>query len=312
MNNIEYQQHFSDKRNPLIALIVAFLFVVAGVTFIGPILGMGGLYLVYGIQMDELSALMNHPQEIENGRQILLLYQVVTSIGSFFSPVLLYFYAFEKKDPFKLLRSKNLEQYTVFASILAVFSFMIVNTVFIEWNSTLHFPEVFQGFEHWARQMEDKLKELTDYLTVFDSTSYFIAALVVVAVIPAIVEEYLFRGLLQNLLYRISRNQHAAIWIAALVFSTIHLQFFGFLPRLLLGAVFGYLYVWSGSLWLSILGHFINNGLSLFILYLYQKGQITFDVDSQEAAPWYAILIFGIIFIFSMLYIYKYYSKQNG
>jgi hypothetical protein len=90
-----------------------------------------------------------------------------------------------------------------------------------------------------------------------------------IAIIPAICEELLFRGVLMPLLGKMTRNIHIAIWITAALFSLIHMQFYGFLPRLLMGAVLGYLVIWSGSLWTAILAHFVNNATAFILFQLY-------------------------------------------
>ena len=129
---------------------------------------------------------------------------------------------------------------------------------------------------------EDLLKEVTEYITQFDSTGQFLLGIIVIAVLPAVGEELLFRGCIQNQLFNITRNTHLAIWITAFFFSAIHVQFLGFVPRMLLGALFGYLYFWSGNLLVPMLAHFFNNGLQIFLLYAYQREGFTYNIDELE------------------------------
>ncbi|MDP4687503.1 MAG: CPBP family intramembrane metalloprotease [Salibacteraceae bacterium] len=91
--------------------------------------------------------------------------------------------------------------------------------------------------------------------------------LLVIAVFPAISEELFFRGFLQNTLLKMGRNHHVAIWVTAFIFSAIHMQFLGFFPRLILGAVLGYSAMYSRSLIVPIIGHFVNNGLAVVLTY---------------------------------------------
>jgi hypothetical protein len=132
-------------------------------------------------------------------------------------------------------------------------------------------------------------------------------ALTVIAIVPAIGEEFLFRGIVQNLLLNVSRNIHLSIWISAFLFSAIHFQFFGFVPRMLLGALFGYLYFWSGNLLYPIAAHFINNGFTLLMIYLFRSDVINFDIESTESVPITTVLIFGVITT-ALLY---YFRKMN-
>ena len=118
-----------------------------------------------------------------------------------------------------------------------------------------------------------------------------LVALVVVAVVPAVGEEVLFRGILQRNLTRWTGNVHAGIWLAAILFSAIHVQFLGFVPRMLLGALFGYLYVWAGNIWIPILAHFVNNGFTILMVYLYQRKVVPVDIESNESVPLAAALV---------------------
>ena len=108
----------------------------------------------------------------------------------------------------------------------------------------------------WAGGLEAQAMVLTKALLAFSGTSEVWAVLFSVAVLPALCEEWLFRGTLQPILVRATGNIHVGIWVSAALFSAIHMQFFGFVPRMLLGAGFGYLVVYSGSLWPAILGSF--------------------------------------------------------
>jgi membrane protease YdiL (CAAX protease family) len=116
--------------------------------------------------------------------------------------------------------------------------------------------------------------------------------------------------MLQSQLQRATKNVHAAIWISAFLFSSLHMQFFGFVPRLFLGALFGYLYSWSGNLIVPVLAHFINNAFSMIMLYLHQLGKIDIDVESTKAVPWPAV-ISGTILTFALLVYLKILFERN-
>jgi uncharacterized protein len=135
--------------------------------------------------------------------------------------------------------------------------------------------------------------------------------MIVIGVLPAIGEEIVFRGIIQNQLFRATHNKHVAIWIAAILFSAIHFQFFGFVPRMLLGALFGYLYYWSGNLWMSVIAHFANNGFSVLAMYFYQKGAIGFDVEDTESVPAHFVIFSALLTAGLLFYFYKYYQNRN-
>jgi len=128
--------------------------------------------------------------------------------------------------------------------------------------------------------------------------------MLIVAVVPAVGEELLFRGVLQKIMIAWTKNPHFGVWITAFLFSALHLQFFGFFPRMLLGALFGYLFLWSKSLWLPILGHFINNGTVVLASYFYpemvNKADIALFGEGKESLAMYFfsfVLSVGLLFL---------------
>jgi len=176
------------------------------------------------------------------------------------------------------------------------FSMMVVLTVVIEWNMNIVLPG--ESFQAWAKAKEHELKLITEHIIDFKSIGQFVLAFVVIAVFAAVGEELLFRGLLQNLLARLSGNIHVAIWVSAILFSAIHLQFFGFFPRMLIGALFGYLYHWSGRLSVAMFAHFFHNGLSLIAAYIagLKLESLPIAADQMDqSAPWQLILVFAVI-----------------
>ena len=150
------------------------------------------------------------------------------------------------------------------------------------------------------------------YVLKFNHFGEFVLAFIVIAVFAGLGEELVFRGMIQNMLQKSFGNIHAAIWVAAALFSLIHMQFFGFLPRMLLGALFGYLYYWSGNLWIPVFAHMTNNGFMLIMIYLNSIGLIDFDLENSDSAPWLSVLIFAIITFGLMFFFRKYFIKYNS
>jgi membrane protease YdiL (CAAX protease family) len=217
----------------------------------------------------------------------------------------------ERINPIDWVRSKVTTGVILLVTGFIVLAFMAPNSVFIEWNSSFVFPEFLKEFGAWARERETLAEELTRFFTTFNSTGDFLLGAFVIAVLPALGEELVFRGMLQPELFRATANHHAAIWITAIIFSAFHMQFFGFIPRMLLGGLFGYLYVWSGNLLIPMFAHFVNNGFSVLMMYLYQKGTVTIDMDSPEAAPWPIVIGFTTVLIALLYYFKKYHQTQN-
>ncbi len=146
-------------------------------------------------------------------------------------------------------------------------------------NQHLKLPEAFSGIETWMKQSEENAKVLTDAFTKGTSVGVLVLNLIVIALMAAVSEELFFRGLLQKVLIDCTRSKHISIWICAVVFSAFHMQFFGFLPRMLMGAYLGYLFLWSGSLWPGIFAHFVNNGMAVLLVWLVNRGEISDNAD---------------------------------
>jgi membrane protease YdiL (CAAX protease family) len=216
-----------------------------------------------------------------------------------------------KKNVLSWITEKAPPMLMIAVTALIVLSFMAFNSIFIEWNANFTFPDFLKEFGDWALEHERKGEELTKFFTTFNSTGDFLIGVFVIAFLPAIGEELVFRGMLQPEVFRATGNQHLAIWISAIIFSAFHVQFFGFVPRMLLGALFGYLYVWSGHFLIPVVAHFVNNGFSVLMMYLFQKGVITMDMETPEAVPLPFIAILTVLFAGLMVYFKKYYSTHN-
>lgn len=166
------------------------------------------------------------------------------------------------------------------AKAILVSGIMLSLLPFINWigylNSQMAFPEALSGFEAYIKEAETSAGKLTERLLSGNSISDLLSSLVVIAIVAAIAEEFFFRGVLQQILVKSTKNIHLAIWISAIVFSAIHFQFYGFLPRMLLGTVMGYIFVWTGSIWMAVLAHFVNNACAVISHYLY-AGTPTYD-----------------------------------
>ncbi len=120
----------------------------------------------------------------------------------------------------------------------------------------------------WMMDMENSTGNILEAIISKENFYEIIANVMLIAVIPSIGEELMFRGLIQQQIGRILNNEHLTVWIAAAFFSAIHMQFQGFFARMVLGALLGYLFVWSRSLWIPMIVHFLNNGLQVLMVYV--------------------------------------------
>lgn len=175
----------------------------------------------------------------------------------------------------------------------------------IQWNQSIVLPAGYEEVEAWMRSSEDNMARLTKLLLHFETPMDFMTAIAVIAGMAAIGEELFFRGVLQNLFERYLGNVHVAVWLSAAIFSFIHFQFYGFLPRMLLGAFFGYLYIWFRNIWLPILAHFFNNAWTLALSYLHQEKLIDLDPEQVgEMIPWWsaAVSLLFLIYYIRLMY----------
>ena len=199
--------------------------------------------------------------------------------------------------------------------LLSTFFFMILNSGVIEWNKSINFPEFMNSFENWAFNKEKELEKITIFLISFENNWEFLFGILSIALIPGICEEYLFRGVLQKNFYLISKNIHTAVWLSAFFFSALHLQFYGFFPRMLLGVLFGYIYYWSGSIVYPMIAHIFNNFFSLTVFYFSQKGLLNenfeVSVNSSPKIPMVLIIISAVLFIGFMYLLRKYFLDNE-
>jgi uncharacterized protein len=289
----------NEKPAWLVLLLVS-ISALAGL-LMGTAIGTALATLFYTGDGDLLQAMANPSND--QLRIPLLIVQGVTSLCGFLIAPYFVWKALTKKT-IGFFQSAKLNPNSILLSLLIVVAFAIADSAIIEWNQNISFPSFLKSFEEWARAKENELADLTKMLTNFKTVEEFALAFLVVAVFAGISEEFLFRGVIQHELLRGTKNIHVAIWISAIVFSAIHAQFFGFVPRVLLGALFGYLYYWSGNLLVPIFAHLFNNGFSLTMIYLFQLKIITTDIDKPEVAPW-PVVVACFLFTAMLLYFFK-------
>ena len=163
--------------------------------------------------------------------------------------------------------------------LVLVFPLIDVTTYF---NEKMRLPEFMAPLENWMRTTEDLAAGLTEKMLSEKGALPFFINILIIGVMAGVTEELLFRGALLTILREKIKNPHVAIWIVASIFSAIHLQFYGFIPRLLLGAVFGYMLYWSHSIWVPVIAHFLNNTI---ILIANKAGFFSDITDSSTFIP---------------------------
>lgn len=294
------KQPILESLTPFTRLLFSVLLLIAcfSATFLAGMLLAGPLF---GVGISDVMSLMTD-FENESTLRLLKYFQVVQSFGLFIFPPLLagYFFSRNSWTYLRLNRASRLPVY------LLTFALMFVSLPFINWmidlNQSLSLPGFLAGIEAWMKTAEEQAERLTAAFLEMPTIGSFLFNLFMIALLPAIGEELLFRGLVQRLLREWLGNVHAAIFIAAFLFSALHMQFYGFLPRMMLGVVFGYLFYWSGSLWVPVFAHFINNGSAVIAAWLWQAGILKSDYEDFGATDNAYLIVLSVLVTAGLLY----------
>ena len=201
--------------------------------------------------------------------------QGISSIFMFVVPPIVYYFITRKEHQMQALGIRKLTPpwWLILIGVVLMFVSIPVSTSLTTWNESMSFGGVFAKLEDYLKVLEETAQAATEKMLNVDTIDGLLFNLVVIALIPAIGEELTFRGVLQQSLTR-RMNPHIAILFSAAIFSFIHFQFYGFLPRMFLGILMGYMFYITNSLWTSMLMHFVNNGAAVVLYYLSNKGVI--------------------------------------
>lgn len=201
----------------------------------------------------------------------LLWIQAFQSALTFIVGGWLYVYLISKQ-PVRYLNLHHSGSFWLYA--LATVGMMVLSplvSVTALWNDGIQLPESLQIIEQHLRSLEDAANDVTLQMMQGEGLGSTIVALVVMALLPAIGEEFLFRGGMQKGIENKTGNAHLAVWVTAFVFSFIHFQFYGFIPRFILGVVLGYFYLYGKSIWVSVWAHFVNNASAVLAYRLFYQ-----------------------------------------
>jgi len=237
---------------------------------------------------------------------LLRALQIGSSVGLFIAAPIVFSYVLETKPKKYLYFDTPLKPILFLITLALVLCALPLLEFTAVINQNLNLPAALQDLEVWMKNSEEQAALLTKKLLQMNNLGDLTINLIMIAVIPAIGEELFFRGGLQNILGQWFKNHHAAIWVTAIIFSSIHMQFYGFLPRMLLGVLFGYLLVYSKNMWLPILGHFINNGTAVVMAYVFQKqGKSLDSLDETNSFNNTGYLISAVLAIVLLYFFFK-------
>ncbi len=253
----------SDGKKLLVMFLLA-LFSALLFSFLGSALIVG----IYGVDGLNLLSTMAISAESIGALKIM---QIMQSIGMFVFPGFLLAYIFSL-EPWKYI---GFRKFNLKSLILVIFT-MAVALPGINFLGSLN-EQI--PLAQWMVDMELKAEELTKAFLTTNSVAVLLLNLFMIAVLPAIGEELIFRGIIQKHFANITKSQIWGIIISALIFSAFHMQFKGFIPRFALGVMFGFMYSWSGSIWLPIIAHFINNSIATIGFMMLGTGALDSKVE---------------------------------
>lgn len=300
-------------RHPFMSFLQLLLLVLGGTLLFTCLAFLIGI-LIYG--MDGIQQFQNSVSgsTTTEGLGFLKLVQIASTIGTFIVPALI-FAGFRGNIAEYLRLDKRVSLILILVSVGLIFS----SSYLIEWtiglNKQMHLPEFLKGVETWMQNQEEQLAQLTRELLIMNNVSDLMINLLMIAILPALGEELIFRGCFQRIFTRWTRNYHWGIWLAAILFSAFHMQFYGFIPRMLFGALFGYMLVWGESMWLPVIAHLVNNGGAVITAYYLQlKGQSLDNFEEGQPSTWPVYLLSTIVTIALLSYMYykRADSAKNG
>ncbi len=264
---------FENISNGGKLLLLLGVVVVFALTFslLGLLIGKWYLH----VDLVQLATLISQPEG--KALKFALFFQLLSQIGIFIIPAFI-FGLFVAPSPWHYLKmDRKAAGISLGIITLAIYAILPFVNYLTDLNHGLHLtPPV---LDNWIRAKEAQAQTMTEAFLKTDTTGGLIINLIIMAVVPAIGEEMLFRGVLQRLFVAITRNVHVGIFITAFLFSAFHMQFLGFLPRFALGIMLGYAFVMTNSLWAAIWLHFVNNASSVIVYYLHYIGYLKISME---------------------------------
>jgi len=293
---------FGENKSPLQILILLF-----SVCFLGGFLGNIIIFLLLNIQHLQINSLLNKLNEnssLEDKKRLVNIL-AINHLTTFLLPALILLsmlYAHTWTRVVKLTTPKNIVL-LILGLLWLLFSYPLIEWLYSV-NKAIPMPD-------WMIGMEESTNQLVVNLLSSQDIGLLFLNIIVMAVLPALGEELVFRGIVQPNFIKLFKNYHIAIWITALIFSAIHMQFQGFIPRFVLGAMLGYLSFWTNNLWYPIIAHFVNNSIQVLVIYYVKKNRIDIDLNNNLEFPTNILIISVFLFLGLGWYFYNNFSRNT-
>ncbi|MEN8928032.1 MAG: type II CAAX endopeptidase family protein [Flavobacteriales bacterium] len=275
---------FTKGKYGLQLIILLFIMLVSGLIF--QLLGVLVLNTAFGFDFSDLSAPNSSEliMENENGFWIFFVLMALNSLGMFvLSSILFSKLSSPTPSEYLALNKKPEIPFLVLLPFFALSGLLVVGFLG-DLNMKLNLPEVFHT-------MENEANALIEFIISYSGSGYFLATILLMAVLPALGEELFFRGVLQKIFIKWSKKNWIGIVITAIIFSAIHMQFLTFLPRFFMGIMLGYLFIWSRNLWIPILAHFLHNLISILVA----AQQENSSTENPESINIWLVMLSGLV-----------------
>jgi len=220
----------------------------------------------------------------------LQITQVCSQVIGLLLPPILYVMLVEEK-PFNYLGCNELPKWSLLG-IVTMFTILPFNGWVAEWNENIVFPESMAALETKLKSLHEMYESTSEMLM---NGSNLVIGIIIFGLLAAVSEEFLFRGVIQKALVKLFKNAHIGIIVTALVFSAFHSDFYGFFPRFILGLMLGYIFWMSGSIWASIIMHFVNNSTIVMLYFLNKKEIISIDAESFGSTDSVFLIILSLV-----------------
>ncbi len=299
------------QKNSLFRDLALLILLVLSGMFVGTLLASVLIRPFIGIDvLSNLDLLDVNSSSIESSR-VFKFYQFFQVIFSFILPAQLFSRIRSGQSSLNYLGLIPVNKMHLFLGFLLVLFSSPLVAFLSELNTSIRFPESMQSIESSFKLMEEQAQKTTMIFLKYENVLDLFLNFFIISLLAALSEELLFRGVLQKILVDGTQRLHIGILLTAFIFSAFHLQFYGLIPRFFLGVLLGYAYYFSGSLWVPIVMHFVNNFIAVLIFVLYKEGLTTIDPMKNEYFGIIGLSI-SIIFTLAIVWYWLNYIKKNG
>lgn len=290
--------YLPEDRSQLIRLLFFFLAIVLGCIVLGTFIQLAYLYIL-GV---DATTIFVDDGDSRHLKAVLFITQLFT----FLIPALLFGWMTFKYRMWSFfgLKEPISGRWILYSVVMLLFLLPVIQFTY-EFNQSLPLPD-------WMTDLEDNATRVLEAIVRMDNPWDLIVNILLIALLPALGEELIFRGILQQLGYRIFRREEVSVWVIAIIFSIIHFQFEGFIPRLILGLYLGYLFLWTRNILIPVAAHFANNGLMIILSYF--RPELISDLDETPVPelPWYGVVLSALCIIPLIIYFRNIYHKPIG